>query len=152
MVPLSCFLLPLMDVFSSSCAPNCAAPSLLSHWPAPFYIRLSFSTKNTAWSVCCISTYLNQRYSMYFSLTWIYLIFSPTWIYLIFPRNLDLQVFTLLLSRCSFVPSTLNSLCNRLLPGVVTETPDILDFSKTPFENPLPLTFQVYVCLYLSQV
>ena len=62
-----------------------------------------------------------------------------------------LQVIALLLSRHSFVPLTLNSLCNRLLPGVVVEAPDILVFLKMPFKNLCPSIFQVYVCLYLSQ-
>ena len=59
--------LPLTDVFSSSCALDCTALSLLSHRSVSLYIHLSFSTKNTAWSVRRISTYLNQQYSLYFS-------------------------------------------------------------------------------------
>ena len=50
------------------------ASSHLSHNPAPLYICLSSSTRNTAWSVHCISTYLSRQYSLYFSLTLIYLI------------------------------------------------------------------------------
>ena len=65
MVPLSCSLIPIMDVFSCSCVTCYAASSLLLHSPAPFYIHLSLSTKDTTWSVHCVSTYLSRRYSLY---------------------------------------------------------------------------------------
>ena len=43
----------------SSCVTDYAALSLLLHGPPPFYIRLSLSTENTAWSVHQVFTYLN---------------------------------------------------------------------------------------------
>ena len=61
--------LPLTDVFSSSCTPDCTALSLLLHRPTSFYIRLSSPTRSTAWSLRRVSIYLNRRYSLYFPLT-----------------------------------------------------------------------------------
>ena len=53
---------------SSSCMPNYAALSSLLHEPLSYYIHLSLSTENTAWSVRQVSTYLIQQHLWYFFL------------------------------------------------------------------------------------
>ena len=57
----------------------------------------------------------------------------------------------LLLSARFLEPLPLNSLSNQFLLGVIVEAPDIPLLLKMPFKNPCSLSFQVYVCLYLSQ-
>ena len=59
----------LMDVSFTSCTTCCTDCFLLSHGPLTFYIRLSFSAMDTAWSVRRVSTYIKTASPVLISLT-----------------------------------------------------------------------------------
>ena len=132
----------LRTSLSYTCLPQRGfLPSIALPKPS-LYIYLGSYAMNTAWSVHYIVTYLNDDTAcILFNLN---LLDSPL-------QPGLLKVVALLLSRRSFIPLTLNSLCNQSLPGVVVEAPNTLVFLKTPFKNLCPSIFQVYVCLYPSQ-
>ena len=134
MVPLFHSYLPFTNVLLPTCIASTQPHSIYCTAQSPLYIQLSSSITNTAWSVRCILTYLNDDTSC------ILLNLNL----LDFPLSLgSLRVSTLLLSACSFVNlCPWNSLRNWSLPGVVAEAPDILHSWRRPSRNPYPSLFK----------
>ena len=140
--PVSAFLLRTSSF--SHALPQCNLIPIYRTAKCPFYIRLSFSTTNTAWSMRHIPIYLTDNIScILFNFN---LLDSPlvTWISQSLHATLECML------PCNLHPW--NSLSNRLLPGVVAEAPNTpLCSWRHPSRNLGPLPFQVYACLCPSQ-
>ena len=94
MVPLSRFYLPFTDILLLTHIASMQPYSIYCTAQLSLYICLGFSAMNTAWSVCCVPTYLNDDTScILFNLN---LLESPLSLG-------SLRVSTLLLSACSLV-------------------------------------------------
>ena len=144
MVLLSHFYFPLMDIYSYSCVASTQPCSFYRTAQPPFYIRLGFSATNTAWSVRHISTYINWQHIMYIPLNF-NLLDSPLTLG-------SSKVFVLLLSACSFQIPIPRLPKQPIMARTRCGSPRRFLLLKKTFKIPCLLSFQVYVCLYPSQV